>query len=54
MYANGRQFTSKQELWKAMEVALRSVPAATIKKLTDTTNTRLCKVIKRKGHYINK
>ena len=52
--ANGRQYTSKQDLWDAISTAARSISSATIKKLTDSMATTLFDVIKLHGAYVGK
>ena len=37
-YADGRQFTSKDELWRASNTAAASAFPSTIKKLTESTD----------------
>jgi transposase len=54
IYADGKQFTSKQELWHAIQIASRSVDATTIKNLTDSVNERIFDVIRCSGRYIKK
>ena len=51
VYATGRQFTSKIVLWEAINTAARTVPRATIKKLTDSMTTIFFDVIKRTGAH---
>lgn len=54
IYADGVQYSSKSELWRAIQVAARTIDTETIKKLTDSVNNRIFDVIKSNGHYINK
>jgi len=54
VYANGRQFTSKEALWEAISDAARAVPPETIKKLTDSMSSRLFEVIRTNGRHIKK
>lgn len=54
IYADGRQFTSKVDLWEAISAAARAVPQSTIRKLTDTMTTRLFDVIKLHGAHVGK
>lgn len=54
VYSDGKQFSSKAELWRAIQDAASSIDCTTIEKLTDSVNERLFEVIKRNGRYINK
>ena len=54
IYADGRQFTSKVYLWKAISAAARAVPQSTIRKLTDSMTTRLFDVMKLHGAHVSK
>ena len=54
IYGDGRQFSSKEALWQAINTAVRAVPRATIKKLTDSMNTRLFVVINGHGSHVGK
>lgn len=54
VYANLRQFTSKEHLWKAIQDASASVEPSVIKKLTDSVTERQYQIIKNKGAYVNK
>ena len=52
LYEGGKQYTSKSELWEAIESTCAEVSPEEIGKLTNSTNDWLIKVIERKGHYI--
>lgn len=54
IYADGRQYTSKDELWRAIKTAAKSISPSTIKTLTESTNNRIFDVIKRHGNHIDK
>jgi transposase len=54
VYADGRQYSSKDDLWKAIKRSTASIPKSTIKNLTDSVNDRLFEVIKRHGAHVNK
>ncbi len=54
VYAGGRQYSSKDDLWKAIKEPAASIPKSTIKNLTDSVNDRLFKVIKWHGAHVNK
>lgn len=54
IYSDGRQFSSKETLWQAIDTAARAVPHDTIKKLTDSMNSRLFEVIKGHGKHVGK
>lgn len=54
IYANLRQFSSKDELWTAILDAVASVEPNVIKKLTESVRERQIKIIENKGAYINK
>lgn len=52
IYANGRQFNSKDDLWEAVKVAASNVSTTTIAKLTSDVDNRLLKVIEKKGSSV--
>lgn len=54
VYSDGKQFSSKAELWEALQVAARSIDGTTIENLTNSVNERIFEVIKRNGRFINK
>ena len=53
VYSDGKQFSSKAELWEAIQVDAKYIDASTIANLTNSVNERIFEVIKRKGRYIN-
>ena len=52
IYANGRKFSSKAELWKALKDTAASISPAQVRKLTQSIKDRLFEVISRKGSYV--
>ena len=54
VYTNGKQYSSKGDLWMAIKESAASIPKSTIKKLTDSANERLYEVIRRHGAHVNK
>ena len=52
-YSDGKQFSSKAELWEAIQVAAKSIDASTIASLTNSLNERIFEVIKLKGRFID-
>ena len=48
----GKQFSSKNCLWEAIQNCAAAIDKDTIKNLTDSMNNRLIKVIGAKGGYI--
>ena len=53
-YADGRQFSSKAELWKALKDAgAASAPPARIRQLTQSSNDQLFEVVRREGSYVS-
>ena len=54
IYRNGRQFSSKENLWQAIGIAARAVPRGIIKKLTDSMNNRLFDLIAGHGRHVCK
>ena len=53
VYANGRQFDSKNELWDALQEVSKSITTEEIKNLVKSVDKRLFTVIKRNGNHIN-
>ena len=53
VYSDGKQFSSKVELWESIQVAGKAIDASTIANLTNSVNERIFEVIKRKGRFIN-
>ena len=54
VYANLRQFSSKDDLWKAMQDAETSVEQSVITKMTEFVTKRQFQIILYKGAYVNK
>ena len=52
VYEGGKQFSSKNCLWEAIQNCAAAMDKDTIKNLTDSMNNRLIKVIGSKGGYI--
>lgn len=52
VYKDGRQFTSKNDLWEAIVRACRDIPSTTIANLTGSVDRRLLKVHKVDAHHI--
>ena len=50
---NGKHFSSKVELWQAIEAACKAVPKSTIEKFTKSMDDRLSLVLQKSGGYIN-
>lgn len=53
-YANGRQYTSKDELWKSLQDAAKSFTKTEIEGLTEDMDERRIAVISKQGNYISK
>ena len=54
VYKDGKQYSSKENLWKAILEAAKGVPASTIKRLTASMDSRLLDIHKKNGGHINK
>ena len=55
VYADGRQFSTLPELWKAIQLESAAIPHSLVKKLTDSVNERLFDVIRcQGGGFVNK
>ena len=54
VYSNGKQYSSKNDLWAAIQNAAKAVDPSTIKKLTDSVTERMFQVIKSQGSHIGK
>ena len=52
IYAGGKQFGSKDELWNAIQVAVKEISADDVKKLTSSVDRRLLSVVANHGAYI--
>ena len=53
LYANGRQFMSKIELWDAFQEMSRGITAEDIMNLTNSMDQRLIQVIAKRGKHIS-
>ena len=49
VYADGKQFSTLPELWKAIKLESAAIPHSLVKKLTDSVNDRLFDVIRSRG-----
>ena len=54
VYVDGKQYSSKMDLWMAIKESAACIPKSTIKKLTDSVNDRLFDVIRLHGAHVNK
>ena len=54
VYADGKQYTSKDALWKAIKQESNSIPRSLIGKLTDSVNERLFDIIRLNGSHVGK
>jgi transposase len=52
LYANGKQYKSKESLWQALQKAAATFKSNDIAKLTKSMDNRLLSVIQKKGSYI--
>ena len=53
IYVDGRQFTTNDTLWEALQDAVRSFSPYEINKYTNSINKMLFEVIPNHGHYMN-
>ena len=53
VYEDGKQYSSKNFLWDAIQSCAAAIEKDTIKTLTDSMNNRLFKVIGAKGGYVH-
>ncbi|CAB4026726.1 Hypothetical predicted protein, partial [Paramuricea clavata] len=53
VYESGKQFSSKNCLWEAIQSSAAAIHKDAIKNLTDSMSNRLIKVISAKGDYIH-
>ena len=49
VYADGKQFSTLHELWKAIKLESAAIPHSLVKKLNDSVNDRLLDVIRCQG-----
>ena len=54
IYANGRQFHTKNELWQAITDVSKNITDSEVENLIQSVDKRLFKVIRRQGKYIKK
>ncbi|MEM9078998.1 MAG: transposase [Bacteroidota bacterium] len=54
VYEGGQQYNSKDVLWRKVEEAARAIRPSEIKKLTESMDKRLFKVISNHGSYVDK
>jgi transposase len=54
VYANGKHYSSKNDLWMAIKESAATIPKSTVQKVTDSVNDRLFEDIKRPGAHVNK
>lgn len=54
VYEDGRQFTSKDDLWKNIIDAANTIKPDQIHKLTSSVDSRLLRVLSRNGIYVDK
>ena len=54
LYADGKQYSSKDALWEAIKQAVDSIPRSLIRKLTESANERLFDIIRRNGSHVGK
>ncbi|KAF4660056.1 hypothetical protein FOL47_007305 [Perkinsus chesapeaki] len=52
LYRNGTQYHSTDELWEAIKREFKAVDSQTVKKLTESADTRVDRVIQCKGGYV--
>ena len=53
IYTSGKQYSSKDQLWKAIQIAARSFSPADIENFTKSMDARMIKVIQKKGGHIS-
>ena len=54
VYADGKQYSSKDALWEAIQQAADSIPRSLIRKLTESVNQRLFDIIRLNGSHVGK
>ena len=52
VYAGGKQYSSKEDLWNAIKITANGISSNTIKKLTSSMDQRLLSVVSNHGRYI--
>ena len=53
-YTNGRQFDSKNTLWKVIQEVFHSITPEEIRNLVKSVDNRITEVFKRRGKHISK
>lgn len=53
IYKENKQYSSKTDLWKAIQDSCSTIKPETVTKLTESMDNRLIKIIEQKGNYIN-
>ena len=53
VYSAGKQYSSKEDLWNAINTTAKGISSDTIKKLTSSMDRRLLSVVSNHGRYIN-
>ena len=54
VYADGKQYSSKDALWEAIKQAADSIPRSMIGKLTESVNERLFDIVRLNGSHVGK
>ena len=54
VYADGKQYSSKDTLWEAIKQAADSIPRFLIRKLTEPVNERFFDIIRLNGSHVGK
>jgi transposase len=52
IFKGGKQYTSKEDLWKAIETSASSIHRSEIKKFTESVNKRIVIVFQKKGSSV--
>ena len=53
LYVGGKQYLSKESLWNKMVAITKRLRSDVVQNLTATMNSRLVKIIEKKGGHIN-
>ena len=53
IYTSGKQYSSKNQLWKAIQIAAISFSPADIENFTKSMDARMIEVIQKKGGHIS-
>ena len=54
VYTNNRQFSSKDDLWAAIQDVAAAITPEEILNLTNSVDSRLISILGKKGNYIDK